>query len=171
MSNISIKAKAIIDKFKLEPHIEGGWFKRSFQSEQQLSKDSLINCFTGTRYVTTSIYYLLPKGEISAFHQLLQYETWHYYAGDPIIIHWFDENGNHQSIVLGNDYEKGQIPQLTIQPNTFFAAELAPESEFAFVGCSVAPGFDFDDFSLAEKDELLSLYPEHADIIARLTKE
>ena len=171
MDTISEKTKGIITSFGLEPHVEGGWFRRTFQSDQQLNKNSLTNCFTGTRYVTTSIIYLLPKGEFSAFHSLLQYETWHFYSGDPIIVHWFNDQGILESQILGTNYEKGEIPQLTIKPNTYFAAELAPKSEYAFVGCTVSPGFDYEDFTLAKRKALLQLYPDYAPIIKRLTKK
>jgi len=171
MDNKSDKAQEIIKTFNLEPHIEGGWFKRTFQSEQQFNKNSLTNCFTGTRYVTTSIVYLLQKGEFSAFHKLLQYETWHFYSGDPLLIHWFDEEGNLHSQILGTNYEKGEIPQITIKPNTYFAATLAQKSEYAFVGCSVSPGFDYEDFTLAKRKELRLMYPQHSAIIKRLTKK
>jgi len=171
MNKVSEHVQNIIKTFELEPHIEGGWFRRIFQSDQLLNKNSLTNCFTGTRYVTTSIVYLLQKGEFSAFHKLLQYETWHFYSGDSLVIHWFDENGQIHSQTLGNNYDKGEIPQLTIKPNTYFAAELQSKSEYAFVGCSVSPGFDYEDFTLAKRKDLLTLYPEHSILIKRLTKK
>ena len=102
---------------------------------------------------------------------MLQYETWHFYSGDPIIVHWFNDQGILESQILGTNYEIGEIPQLTIKPNTYFAAELAPKSEYAFVGCTVSPGFDYEDFTLAKRKALLQLYPDYAPIIKRLTKK
>jgi predicted cupin superfamily sugar epimerase len=167
MTTISKQAQNIIKIFELEPHIEGGWFRRTFQSDRTYDTIGL----SGTRHCTTSIVYLLSKSEFSAFHKLKQYETWHFYAGDQIIIYWFDANGTLQSKILGNNYDKGDVPQLTINPDTYFAAELMECSEYAFVGCSVSPGFDYADFSIASRSELITLYPEHSKIITRLTKK
>jgi len=167
MINKIQKIQTIINTFQLEPHIEGGWYRRTFESDQLTGNSSLA----GTRHITTSIVYLLAQQEFSAFHKLQQYETWHFYSGDSLLIHWFDEHGILQSQILGNDYEKGEFPQLTIKPNTYFAAELMEGSEYAFVGCSVSPGFHYDDFSIASRSELITLYPEHSKIITKLTKK
>ena len=170
MNNLSEKAVSIIQTFQLEKHIEGGWFKRTFQSDEINTATKLANNSIAQRFITTSIVYLLCAGEFSAFHKLQQYETWHFYSGDPLCIYWFDEIGQLHSQTLGSNYEKGELSQITMKPNTYFAAELQNNADYAFVGCSVTPGFDYEDFSIATQSQLLELYPEHVTIITRLTR-
>jgi len=165
-----VTAQDIIGHFQLEPHPEGGWYKRVFESSGKIRQMNLPPQFTGDRFYVTSIYYLLQEGQFSAFHRLKQDEVWHLYMGGPLRLYRIDNKGNLLQDVIGHDFADGQIPQISIDPGIYFAAELLPGSDFAFVGCTVAPGFEFKDFQLGNRVELLDKYPSHTTVIERLTK-
>ena len=119
---------------------------------------------------STAIYFLLDQENFSAFHRIQSDELWHFYAGDPLVVHVIEPTGDLSEILLGSDAEAGQVFQSTVQAGRWFASELKPGGSFALVGCTVAPGFDFDDFELGRKQELQQLYPQHKKLIEKLTR-
>ncbi len=143
-----------IEELQLARHPEGGWFRRVYESE--LTVD-------GTRPAMTSIYYLLEGEDFSALHRLKQDEQWHFYQGSPITIHEIDPSGIYVGTTLG----AGGF-QHTVRAENLFGATV--EEGYALVGCTVAPGFNFADFELPSRAELLSGYPRHAEVIIRLTR-
>ncbi|MFV0267778.1 MAG: cupin domain-containing protein [Draconibacterium sp.] len=156
-----------IEKLGLARHPEDGWFKEVYRSEEQMLPDT--DCFRqrGKRNVCTSIYYLLEGDDFSAFHRIKSDEIWHYYTGTSAIeVLWID-NGNLRHFMLGVG-EKDAF-QAVVPKNTWFAARLTDRSGFALVGCTVAPGFQFDDFEMAD-EKLLDEFPELASDIAALIK-
>ena len=112
----------------------------------------------------------MEKGNFSAFHRIKSDECWHFYAGDPLLIYIIEQNGELKVISLGNDLEKGQSFQYVVPANCWFASRPAPESEYCFVGCTVSPGFEFEDFELANATELSVMYPQHKSIIKELCR-
>lgn len=164
-------ATQIIEMFNLQPHPEGGYYKRIFESDETLSQEVLPPAFTGNRPYMSSIYYLLERGQLSSFHKLKQCELWHLYKGGPLKVYRIDTAGNLDVSIVGQDYLSGQVPHIEFQPGTYFSAELCEEGEYAFMGCSVSPGFDFKDFHLPSAAELTSKFPTHADLIHRMTKQ
>ncbi|MGM0635928.1 MAG: cupin domain-containing protein [Bacteroidota bacterium] len=160
----------IIKKFDLERHPEGGYFKETYRSKSIATKACLSTDFSGERNFSTAIYYLLTSEAFSAFHRIKQDETWHFYAGNSVLIHMIDAQGNYNHIRLGNDFLKNELPQFVVPANVWFAAEVEQANGFAFVGCTVSPGFDFDDFELAESLDLQQKYPAHQELINRLTR-
>jgi predicted cupin superfamily sugar epimerase len=166
---MDLKAAQIIEKFNLEPHPEGGFYKRVFESKSKIRQEYLPPAFTGDRAFLTSIYYVISKGQFSAFHKLKQDEIWHLYSGGPVLVHKIDAKGVLDTVVLGHDYVAGQVPHVEFRPGTVFAAELTPHTDFAFLGCSVSPGFEFSDMQLCPTADLLSKYPSHKDLIVRLS--
>lgn len=163
-----MNADAYIKKLQLTPHPEGGHFKETYRSEENISLDCLPEKFTGKRGFSTAIYYLLQAGERSVFHRLKSDECWHFYAGNKLLIHVIDKSGNYECIRLGSDLDEGDLFQYVVTSNKWFAAEPAPGSEFSLAGCTVAPGFHFDDFEIARKTDMLKDYPQHQAIIAKL---
>ena len=159
-----------IKKLNLIPHPEGGYFSEVYRSGEGIAKNGLPPRYNGSRSFATGIYYLLQKGQFSTFHRIKSDETWHFYAGDPLMIYYFDNAGILKEVKLGQDLENGSVFQYTIPKNCWFASEPAPASEFSLVGCTVAPGFDFEDFEMAEKSALLIEFPSHRQLIERLTK-
>jgi predicted cupin superfamily sugar epimerase len=156
----------LIDHFKMTRHPEGGAFAENYRSELEVS----AALFEEPRRASTGIYFLLGQGEFSAFHRIKSDEMWHFYLGGPLRIVEMDPAGRLQETTLGRDIHQGQSLTHVVKAGRWFASHPAPESDFSFVGCTVAPGFDFQDFELADRLELSSLFPEHEATIARLTR-
>ncbi|HEV8270884.1 MAG TPA: cupin domain-containing protein [Chitinophagaceae bacterium] len=158
----------LIKKYNLEPHPEGGWYKQTYKCNEQIAADALPERFGANRVFSTAIYFLLEKGNFSAFHRIKSDECWHFYTGDPLLIYIIEQNGELKIISLGNDFEKGQSFQHVVPANCWFAGRPAPGSEYCFVGCTVSPGFEFEDLELANATELSAIYPKHKKIIEQL---
>ena len=152
--------QSIIDHLELLPHPEGGYYKETFRAEGINSK--------GDRNLMTAIYFLLTSSDVSHFHRIIGDEMWFHHSGSPLIVHTLDENG-HTEHLLGSDLSKGQSPQLMVPSGTIFGSCIVDEDSYALVSCTVAPGFDFRDFELFTKDQLVPLFPEHEEIISHLT--
>jgi predicted cupin superfamily sugar epimerase len=163
-------ANQLIQQYKLQPHPEGGWYKQTYKSSEQIAADALPDRFKTNRAFSTAIYFLLEKGNFSAFHRIKSDECWHFYAGDPLLIYIIEQNGELTIISLGNDLKKGQSFQYVVSANCWFAGRPAPGSEYCFVGCTVSPGFEFEDLELASATELSAIYPGHKKIIEQLCR-
>ncbi len=157
-----------IKKLNLAKHPEGGWFREVYRSGELIEKNALPFRYNDSRCFGTSIYFLLSGKVFSAFHRIKSDETWHFYSGTSLSIYIIDEQAGLTRITLGNQLDEDNVLQYTIQRNTWFAAELNHENSFALVGCSVYPGFEFSDFELAKKENLISQLPEHRTIIEKL---
>jgi predicted cupin superfamily sugar epimerase len=158
-----------IEKLGLTPHVEGGAFREVYRSELVIPRTSLPLFFQGNRSASTSIYFLLEYGQFSAFHRIASDELWHFYYGDPLLVYEITHGGRMITHRLGQDPEKGESFQTTVKAGSWFASAPAYGSEYSLVGCTVAPGFDFEDFELARRESLSQMYPQHAAIIAKLT--
>jgi predicted cupin superfamily sugar epimerase len=162
--------KQLIQQHNLQPHPEGGWYSQTYKSNELINANALPERFGGSRAFSTAIYFLLEKGNFSAFHRIKSDECWHFYSGDPLLIYIIKQNGELEIILLGNDFEKGQIFQYVVPANCWFASKPAPGSEYCFVGCTVSPGFEFDDFELANATTLSNAYPQNKEIIKELCR-
>jgi hypothetical protein len=158
-----------INRLQLATHIEGGAFREIYRSQLLAPLAALPPTFTGDRSYCTSIYFLLKQDQFSAFHKIKSDEVWHFYYGDALIVYEIDAQGKLIEHRLGCDPDNNETFQCVIAAGNWFAARLAPGSSYALVGCTVSPGFDFADFELANRDELVRLYPEHRDLIIELT--
>ena len=162
-------AKYYIHKLELQKHPEGGWFKEIYRSKELIEQQSLNKRFSGNRNISTSIYFLLEKGQFSAFHRIKSDEIWHFYDGGMTKIYSISPKGELIIHKLGLNIENGELPQIMIPGGEYFAAE--PSTDFTLVGCTVAPGFDFEDFEMPSKQELIDLFPKHIEIIEELGME
>jgi uncharacterized protein len=164
-----------IEHLDLSPHPEGGFYRETFRSEEVLAAGALPERYVGgERCFKTSIYYLLARGERSRFHRLASDEIWHFHAGDPVTVHLLDEEDGYRKRLVGTRVDRGDVLQLHIPRGVWFGATLDhsydPRSAgYVLVGCTVAPGFDFADFEVAEREPLLAAHPEQAGIIRKLT--
>jgi uncharacterized protein len=163
-------ARYWIEKLQLEPHPEGGYFRQTYRSEVVLAREALPAGFTGARAASTAIYFLLEGKNFSAFHRLRSDEVWHFYAGEHLMVHVIDPAGKYSSIRLGCDLGAGEVPQAVVLAGCWFASHVANWKSFAVVGCTVAPGFDFEDFEMGKRDELVARYPQHREVIEGLTR-
>jgi predicted cupin superfamily sugar epimerase len=159
-----------LEQLRLTPHVEGGAFREVYRSELVIPRHSLPLLFQGDRNASTHIYFMLLKGQFSAFHRIAADEVWHFYSGDPLLIHEITHSGRLVTHRLGSDPDEATSLVTVIHAGSWFASALADGAEYALVGCTVAPGFDFADFELAERDVLVNQYPEHMALIRRLTR-
>lgn len=152
----------LIRRFDLQPHPEGGFFKESYRA------NGILETKQGTRNHSTAIYFLLPQGKKSAFHRLSSDEMWHFYLGGPLDLFEISPEGRLSQTTLGQDLNAGHKLQYTVPAGTWFGAMPSPGSLYSFVGCTVAPGFDFADFVMARRASLLDLCPKGKPIIDQL---
>lgn len=164
-------AKYWIEKLQLNPHPEGGYFRQTYRADMVIAQDALPVGFAGARAASTAIYFLLEGENFSAFHRLRSDEVWHFYVGAPLIVHGISREGSYSSFLLGQDLDAGQVLQAVVPAGCWFASHLAARKSFAVVGCTVAPGFDFEDFEMGKRGELVSKYPGYEELITRLTRE
>ena len=160
-------AQALCDSLGLAPHPEGGYYRETFRATLTLAG---LPVYDGaTRVASTAIYFLLPAGAFSALHRVRSDEVWHHYDGDPVELHTIDDAGTHWCTVLGADVRAGQRPQHVVPAGVWQAAVPVGE-RYALCGCTVAPGFDFADFAMPPRGELLALFPAHHALVERLTR-
>ena len=167
----TLTADQLVQKYSMLPHPEGGFYKETYRCIQTIPQQILSRRFAGERNISTAIYFLLEQGNFSGFHKIKSDECWHFYAGGPMNVYVIHINGHMETIKLGNDIGQSQTFQHVVPSGCWFASEPAPNSAFSFVGCTVAPGFDFDDFELAVASSLIKIYPQHKDIIKRLCRQ
>jgi predicted cupin superfamily sugar epimerase len=153
------KALYYIRKLQLKKHPEGGYFREIYRAGDIVLID-LPNKKVKKNF-STSIYFWLEGRQFSAFHKLDADETWHFYDGSSVKIYIIDSDGKFVEIVLGKKTEIGEVFRATIKKNNWFAAEVLSKRSFAFIGCTVVPGFDFSDFELGRRDKLIKLFPQH----------
>jgi hypothetical protein len=162
-----MNAQDVISSLALKPHPEGGYFVETFRAP------ALPGALPGRgeRSASTAIYFLLQSGDFSALHEVASDEVWHHYLGDAVELHCFDPAGRHHGSLLGSQLSAGQRPQHVVPAGQLQAAHVQPGPHgFALCGCTVAPGFDFADFRLPPRAELLARLPEHAQLVTRLTR-
>ena len=148
----------IIATLHLDPHPEGGFYKEMYRSEIAVND---LRGF-GNKSAYTSIYYLLSGKDFSAWHRIKSDETWYFHLGCDLLIYFFDENNLLKTIQVGLTSKNFQA---TIPAHTWFAAKPLYENAFSLVSCAVAPGFQFDEFEIAERDDLLNQFGASADSI------
>jgi predicted cupin superfamily sugar epimerase len=163
------QARDWIDRLGLVRHPEGGWYRETYRSTETIARTALPARFDGDRVFATAIYYLLEGDDISALHRIRQDEGWHFYDGSPLTLHLIAPDGSYSTCRLGRDLAAGQQPQALAPAGWFFAATVDDPDSFSLAGCTVAPGFDFADFEMPSRDELSRLYPQHRNLIERLT--
>ena len=163
-------AKYWIDKLGLIAHPEGGYYRETYRANLTIPREALPSQFTGPRLVSTAIYFLLEGNNFSAFHRLRSDEVWHFYAGGPILVHVIEDNGDYSELLVGNNPDKGEVPQAVVKAGCWFASRVRDPETFALAGCTVAPGFDFVDFEMGKRSDLVRLYPQHGKLIEQLTR-
>ncbi len=165
------EAKKYIDYLNLISHPEGGYFKEIYRSGEMIFPAGLPARFKKERSMSTSIYFLLEGKQVSKSHRLKSDEIWHFYDGCGVKIFVIDTSGNLSEFKLGKNIENRETLQVVIENNHWFAAELIDKNSFCLAGCTVAPGFDFDDFELAERNRLIELFPQHRELIKKFSAD
>jgi uncharacterized protein len=156
------EAAKLVKKLELEKHPEGGYFKQTYRSDTTIS----VKGYGGPRNISTAIYYMLVGEQFSAFHRIRSDEIWHHYAGGSITLYAIEDGGKLSKLMIG----RGGTPQAVIKAGTWFAASLNSKRSYCLLGCTVSPGFDYRDWELGRRDDLVRIYPRHKRIIERYTK-
>lgn len=159
-----------IDQLGLEPHPEGGHFVEVYRASEEIPRHALPTRFDGDRAFCTAIFYLLEEGDYSAFHRIKSDETWHFYAGGPLDVLMLSKEGV-STVRLGREVHKGQVLQMTVPAEVWFAARPVEGSRYTLAGCTVSPGFDFTDFQMGTRQELSVEFPTCLRYIEELTRE
>jgi predicted cupin superfamily sugar epimerase len=157
------EARAWVDALGLVAHPEGGLYCETFRSPL------VVETRSGNRAASTAIYFLLPAASFSAMHRVRSDEVWHHYDGDPVDLHTIDPAGTHCIVRLGRNLVEGERPQHVIGAGVWQAA-VSVGRRFSLCGCTVAPGFDFADFEMPSRRELIRLFPQHATLLERVTR-
>lgn len=166
---MNVTANDLIKIYDLQPHPEGGFFRETYRDDSVIPKQGLPEKFNGPRHFSTAIYFLLPAGAKSSLHRILSDEVWHFYLGDPLTVVEIDSTGKVIKTILGRDVLRGQKVQHVVMAGHWFGAYPNDGGTFSFVGCTVAPGFDFADFEMAKREDLLKVFPHAREVIERLT--
>jgi hypothetical protein len=169
----SNRHRELVEKLKMQAHPEGGHFVEMYRSPLQVA----VPYATTTRAACTGIYSLIGTHDRSSLHRIKSDEMWHFYDGAPLTVVVLDAAAprHHHRIVLGRDMAKGQVMQAVVPAGEWFGAYIDPATgpttdtpDYALVGCTVAPGFDFADFELADTERLTRAFPHAADVIELL---
>jgi predicted cupin superfamily sugar epimerase len=158
-------AREWIERLALVPHPEGGWYRETYRSSERVEAAALPSRFGGARVLSTAIYYLLRAGDRSALHRIKSDEIWHHYAGDAVTLWVLEAPGVARQLRLGGD----GLPQVTVPAGAWYGARVADGGDYALMGGTVAPGFEFADFELGDRTVLLAGWPAHRAIIEALT--
>ncbi len=159
-----------VDRLQLQPHPEGGYFSETYRAGERIAQPHLPARFPGDRAFSTAIYFLLEAGQFSAFHRIRSDEVWHFYAGQPLHIYVIPPDGSLEIIRLGDDLEDS-VFQAVVRAGCWFASQPASATGFSLVGCTVAPGFDFEDFEMASYAGISQLFPQHDAVIRALCRD
>lgn len=157
----------LISRLELQRHPEGGYYSQTFASDEMIYGKN----HDSARRLYTSIYFLLEGEDVSRFHRLKSDELWYYHAGSSLTVHILTPDGTYRTEHLGLDLQNGERPQVLVEKGSIFGSTVDESGSFALVGCMVAPGFEFEDFELLQRDALIEQYGEHEQIIRKLTAE
>jgi uncharacterized protein len=161
-------ADGIKNKYCMNSHPEGGYYVETFRSDVIIDVIRPETGETVKRPASTAILFMMTPGNVSRLHRIKSDEIWHFYLGGSITVVEVDESGA-RTTVIGNDIEKGELVQYCVKANTWFGSYLNEGADFSLVGCTVAPGFDFEDFELASRVKMLEDYPSAGTLVEKLT--
>ncbi len=158
-----------IRKLGLTAHPEGGYFIETYHSPDVIKKHGLPERYFADRACAKAIYFLISGDQASKFHRLECEEIWCYHFGDALTLYIIEKNGDLQHVKLGPNFDNGEQLQVVVPYNVWFGAKVNKKDTYTLVSCITAPGFDFDDFELAERQALIQKYPQHKELIEMLT--
>jgi len=159
-----------IDRYELVEHPEGGYFHETHRSVEKIPSGALPSRYGGERRMSTAIYYLVKGERPALLHRLKSEEIWHFYAGSPVTVYIINGKGALSHVTLGPGDEHDHVHQAIIPAGSWFGAIVEDRAGYALAGCTVAPGFEYEDFELADRELLSAQYPRHREIIERLTR-
>ena len=166
-----LDAQKIIEMFDLKPlPQEGGLYKETYRSNEIVPKDVLPKRYSGDRAYGTAIYYLLTPETKSLMHRVNSDEIFHFYLGDPVEMLQLFADSTGKILTLGTDILHGEHVQILVFRGNWQGMSLKEGGKFALMGTTITPGFEFDDFEIGKRKDLLEKYPDFRDQILNLTK-
>ncbi len=166
---MSRDARYWIERLGMQRHPEGGYYVETFRSPDEIQAAGLPARYGSSRSASTAIYFLLEGGDVSLLHRLESDEVWHFYAGSALTVHVISPGGQALAWVLGPNADEGELFQAVVPARHWCGATVNDAASFALVGCTVAPGFCFEDFEVGGRAALVGRYPQHRSLIERLT--
>jgi predicted cupin superfamily sugar epimerase len=164
-------AEDVIQLLQLVPlNLEGGFFRETYRSRWKVLPDSLPAGVKGTRSIGTSIYYLITRDSFSTLHRLPGTEIFHFYLGDPVVMLQLHPNGESQIVTLGHNLYVGQQLQVVVRGGVWQGCRLLKDGEWALMGTTMSPGFDYSDYETALRDDLIAQFPAAEELIRQYTK-
>src|SRR5271165_4067735 len=164
-------AEEVKELLQLTPlDAEGGFFRETYRSRWQISAEYLPEGVGGSRSLGTAIYYLITSDSFSTLHRLPGTEVFHFYLGDPSEMLQLHPDGKTQTVILGHDLVAGQQPQAVVRGGVWQGCRLAGEGQWALMGTTMSPGFDYADYETGVRDELIAQYPDMEDALRRYTR-
>jgi predicted cupin superfamily sugar epimerase len=157
----------------LAPHPrEGGWYVRTYEASERVAADAFEDGrYAGARLTGTAIYYLLEPGTFSEMHRLKSDEVFHFYAGDAVEMLQLKEGPSGAVVVIGNNLLEVQRPQVTVERGVWQGSRLRKGGRWALLGCTVSPGFEFEDYETGVRERLCAQWPQFVDEIVALTRD
>jgi hypothetical protein len=164
-----LTSQQIIDRFNMQPLAdEGGFYAETYRAADLVPQSVLGESYTGSRNISTAILYLITPGAFSKLHRVESDEIFHFHLGSAVTMLQLHPDGATGVTTIGPDILNDQLPQVVVPRNTWQGCFLQ-EGRFALLSCTVAPGFDFDDYESAKRSELIEQYPAQKELIKRLT--
>jgi predicted cupin superfamily sugar epimerase len=156
----------------LRPHPrEGGWFVRTWESEEFVEPSAFAyGRYDGARRTSTAIYYLLEPATFSEMHVLESDEIFHHYLGGAVEMLQLFADGRSERVVIGKDIAAGEKLQHVVRRGVWQGSRLLKEEGWALLGCTVSPGFEFEDYRSGTREELCARWPVEAPLIGKLTR-
>jgi uncharacterized protein len=156
----------------LQPHPrEGGWYVRTYEAGEMVGAEAFEDGrYSGARRTGTAIYYLLEPDTFSEMHRLKSDEVFHFYAGDAVEMLQLMPDGSGSRVVIGNDLAAGERPQVVVGRGVWQGSRLVGGGKWALLGCTVSPGFEFEDYEVQGRAELCAGWAEFAEMIGGLTR-
>lgn len=167
-----MNAEEVKKLLRLAPHPrEGGWYVRTYEASELVAAGAFEDGrYAGARRTGTAIYYLLEPDTFSEMHRLKSDEVFHFYAGDAVEMLQLKEGGGGTVVVIGNDLLRGQRPQVVVDRGVWQGSRLVEGGRWALLGCTVSPGFEFEDYETGVREQLCGRWPEFAGEIRTLTR-
>ena len=166
---MSSRIEYLVQHLDLQAHPEGGFYAPAFRSEQVLDTTTLNGSWKRPRTLYSSIFFLLTANHHSSWHRIASDEIWHLYEGDDICVHILHPDGSYSQERLSNKVGKEKFSAI-VKAGCWFASHCEGALGYSLSGCTLAPGFDFEDFELGNTQELIKVYPEYAEIIKKYAK-
>jgi uncharacterized protein len=162
------EVKQLLQLTPLEP--EGGFFRETYRSRWIVPSECLPEGVQGPRSIGTAIYYMITPESFSTLHRLPGTEVFHLYLGDPVEMLQLHPDGETEVVTLGQDIAKGEQPQVVVRGGVWQGCRLADKGQWALMGTTMSPGFDYEDYETANRNELIGQYPDMAETIRKYTK-